>query len=375
MKRCITKNRFLVTIVILLLWSVILVGGFYFGAPYRIALELSPNPWHSITADTYPEVGVTAIDFVNSYHGWLGGENGFIMTTKDGGNTWENQTSGIRTTIQALDFYNAQVGIAISKENHIFVTENGGITWRSLENTDCKLLWDVMICDSNNAWALGCMGRFYRIDIPGDNWTLVSELSLSLFSLAMINHTHGWATGSNGVIVRTQDGWQTWEQQKSDVLQPFYGIFFWNEQKGWVVGDKSIILATTDGGMHWYTQHVYRGLFASGRGFTDVFFISESKGWAVGSGIYYSENGGNSWYKIPHTSGPQHITFANKNHGWAVWYRKERSLMTTVGGSIKISEDFSNIVFVLVLICGISSIFILLAWKWCTLTKTKNQSK
>jgi len=64
---------------------------------------------------------------------------------------------------------------------------------------------------------------------------------MSLFDIAMVNRTHGWASGSPDLIVRTQDRWQSFELQESGVSIPFYEIFFWNEYKVWVVGSENII--------------------------------------------------------------------------------------------------------------------------------------
>ena len=51
------------------------------------------------------------------------------------------------------------------------------------------------------------MGTFFRVDIHNQNWTWVSKISLYLHHLAMVNNTHGWATGGFSAIARTIDGW------------------------------------------------------------------------------------------------------------------------------------------------------------------------
>lgn len=328
-------------VVVLVLWVGVVLGGMYFSLPYGVAVQLSPNPWQPITAETYPAKGAWTIDFVDSSHGWLGAYGGGgIMATTDGGQTWQRQGTEISSTIIALDFINTQVGVAIT-EKKIWITQNGGGNWTLLDPS--LTLWDVVICDEQTAWVMGNYGRLIRINIPNHTWTLVSNISTYLFRLAMVNSTHGWAAGGYGVIVRTQDGWQTHENQTTGVATDLEGIFFWNALKGWAVGWDNTIIATVDGGATWHVQYRYQALFGI-ISLYDIYFRTEFQGWAVGAfGIHYTENGGRTWLRLPDTGSPWAIAFANQTHGWAVGYQAKNTFMTTVGGHIAWSEELVNL--------------------------------
>lgn len=357
------KRTIIACVLILLVWGGLYFGVVYFRVPITLYLELSDNPWQPISSETYPVTGVSAIDFVDSYHGWIGGENGLIMATTDGGKSWEKQQSEINSTIKAIDFSNGNIGIAISEKDDILVSQNGGVTWNVLEKltyehpsfgVQTALLWDIAICDEKIAWVLGSPSMVFKVDISTLNWTRFSGLPRYLFRLAMVNNTHGWATGGFGTIVRTTDNWQSFEIQDAGVSKNFRGIFFWDIHKGWVVGFDNTILATTDGGNHWQIQYSRTSLFESPF-LSDVFFLNEFKGWAVGSfGIHYTENGGKSWTILPHTSGPRRIAFANATHGWATAYRKDKSLITTIGGVPSINENRLNFGVGIVTLSGVS---------------------
>lgn len=362
------KRTIIVAIVILIVWGVLFFGLVYFKVPVTLYIDHSESPWQPISAKTYPETGVTAIEFVDSSHGWIAGENGMIKVTTDGGKSWEDQPSKIDTDIRAIDFFNANIGVAISKEYDILITRNSGNTWILLEKPQYPItsgwispkLWDVVTCDEQTAWVLGGMGIIFRIDIPNQNWTFVSDVSLSLGYLAMVNSSHGWATGGFGAIVRTTDGWQSYEIQDAGVSQNFFGIFFWDAHKGWVVGSDNTILATIDGGQHWGIQYTHRPFLADygSVALLDIFFVTKSKGWAVGSyGIHYTKDGGNNWYNLgSKTWSPSRITFANETHGWAVGYRKERSYITTVGGVPPIDENLLNLGVGICILIGICAL-------------------
>ncbi len=276
---------------VFLIWVVIFSGLVFLRIPFQKYLELAEPPWYPINSPTYPEHGVTAIDFVDSNHGWLGGMGGIILASTDGGQSWIEQNSGINSTIEAIDFFSPLIGVAIGEKGLILITQNGGVNWTVLETAkypSSSFGWkevglnDVTICDDQIAWVLGTKGSFFRVNVTNYNWTFISHLSLSLFDIAMLNRTHGWATGGYGNIVRTQDGWQSFEEQESGVSTNFRDIFFLNEHKGWIVGFERTILATTNGGGTWFVQHKYRPfLHVYGtRILTDIFFLTDLKGLA-----------------------------------------------------------------------------------------------
>jgi photosystem II stability/assembly factor-like uncharacterized protein len=356
---------------IVLFWTIIFFGLIFLRIPFQVYLGLAENPWDRIDSPTYPEYGVTAIDFVDSSHGWVGGEGGIILASTDGGQSWIEQNSGIDSKIMAIDFSSPQIGVAIGELGLILITHNGGENWTVLETAKYPsssfgwqeaILWDSTICDNQIAWVLGTKGSFFQVNITDNNWTFISHLSLSLFDIDMLNRTHGWAAGGYGNIVRTQDGWQSFEKLESGVSTNFRDVFFWNEYKGWIVGFDNTILATIDGGESWYVQYKYRPFLAEygSIALTDIYFLTDLKGWAVGSyGIHYTENGGKSWYILPNTGG-QKITFANDTHGWSVNIRKDRSFFSRTGGIPPFNETLVNSGFGVIIISGILISFLIL---------------
>ena len=371
-------------------WLIVSFVTLYFHVPYSIYVDNVRSPWEPITAPTYPETGVKDIEFANSTHGWIGGENGLIMATTDGGSSWFSQNSGINTTIITIDFFGPQVGIAIDGQyGGILITQNGGNNWTILERAKYPhprfgwqnaSLWDAKMCNAEAAWLLGSYGSFFYVNISSSSVNFVSYLEMSLFRLTMVNFTHGWAVGSYGNIVHTQDGWQTFEDQSLGTSKTFYGVFFWNHNKGWVVGTGATIFATSNGGKTWRVQ--YSPPFSlyshwGGNAIIDIVFITEHKGWTVGSGIHATEDGGKCWMNFgSKTPGPLKIAFANETHGWAVSSRKDRSYITTTGGFHPLSETTINFGVFLITIFGMLLFILLLRvisspkfnsmmkWKW-----------
>ncbi|MGB8416815.1 WD40/YVTN/BNR-like repeat-containing protein [Paraburkholderia sp.] len=77
--------------------------------------------------------------------------------------------------------------------------------------------------------------------------------SSSLTSVTFVNEKTGWAVGQWGVILRTDDGGDTWKLQRVDLAndRPLFSVYFKAASEGWAVGLWSLMLHTTNGGASW----------------------------------------------------------------------------------------------------------------------------
>jgi len=99
----------------------------------------------------------------------------------------------------------------------------------------------------------------------------------ALHGLAFVGLESGTVVGSNGTILRTTNGGDTWVTQTSGTSSPLFDVCFADENHGAAVGAKGIILHTTDGGSTWTQQASGTNLELSGVAFTD-----REKGTVVG---------------------------------------------------------------------------------------------
>ncbi len=111
-----------------------LVGGLD-NPPYTPKLYVSSNgglTWNeaSLPGGTHT---LRAITFVNPNYGWAVGEEGTIIRTRDGGNTWELLTSGVSTVLFDVEFADTLNGVAVGDSNTVLITNDGGETWRVLD--------------------------------------------------------------------------------------------------------------------------------------------------------------------------------------------------------------------------------------------------
>jgi photosystem II stability/assembly factor-like uncharacterized protein len=195
---------------------------------------------------TWIEKALYDVDFVDAQHGVAVGQDGLIVTTKDGGKTWEQ----------------AKIDLPLEDWRpgppHIFSISRGA--------------------DPQKIWGAGPGGTIIRSRDGGRTWEDKSlNRDVTLNGIAFANDTEGWVVGEFGTILHTGDGGDTWQEQKNVQNLPKYtrpelseedaikqrvpqlyledlflvSVAFRNEKEGYVTGESGILLTTADGGVTW----------------------------------------------------------------------------------------------------------------------------
>lgn len=274
---------------------------------------------------------LNTVYFLDSKRGWVGGDDGFLSRTDDGGRTWVRQIVGTTDAINDIYFRDKEDGFLLAG-NKIFGTRDNGTRWsetRSFLPAEFDgasvELYSVRFASKKKGWVVGSVSQGDRVvdsilvitDDGGETWQLRRAPSRSeLIHIDFDNDRRGWIAGTNGTILNTVDGGQTWSKQNSGTTATLYHINFRNDKDGWVVGERGTILRTTDGGVTWtpVTIRITSTLLS-------VQFVNDEDGWAVGrSGtILRSDDAGLTW--IQQESGTKQNLYAlyfSKKTGWAV---------------------------------------------------------
>lgn len=206
---------------------------------------------------------------------WAVGDpcNGYgkILRSDDGGGTWSRQGSLDEIPTAQL------AGVAAADRTHLWVV--GG---RIHSGPAGVILWSVDGGERWNEWR----------NRATEGQILANELT----SVACIDALTLWAVGSNGTIIQSQDGGQSWAPQSSGTSALLQGLWPVDSEYAWatgIAGGKGVILHTKNGGGHWEPQgdSVIRAAVLG------VCAISRDVAWAVGSDwtVYHTENGGDRW--------------------------------------------------------------------------------
>ena len=274
---------------------------------------------------------LNTVYFLDDKRGWIGGDNGFLSRTEDGGHTWVKQVIQTTAAINDIYFRDKEAGFLIAG-NAIFTTRDSGVRWTEarrfspseFNGADVEL-YSVRFSSKKKGWVVGSVSRHESVidsillftDDAGETWQRQRAPSrLELIHVDFANDKRGWITGANGTILATVDAGASWIRQESGTKATIFHVDFRGDKKGVAVGERGTILRTTDGGVTWTPVPV-----RTKSTLLNVQFISDDKSWAVGrSGVILrTDDGGMTW--IEQESGTKkHLYGLNlaKKTGWAV---------------------------------------------------------
>jgi len=269
---------------------------------------------------------LTAVTFLaDGQRGWAVGSGGTILSTRDSGTSWQAQSSGNKVWLTAVTFLaDGQRGWAVGSGGTILSTRDGGRSWQpQTSGSEAGLIAVTFLADGQRGWAVGSGGTILSTRDGGGSWwpqTSASGEGLTAVTF-LADGQRGWAVGSGGTILSTRDAGVSWRPQTIDSKAWLKAVTFLADgQRGWVVGDDGTVLSTRDGGGSWQVQ----SSGTEARLFAVMFLDDGQRGWAVGSEgtILSTQDGGTAWQA--RTSGRKDLLFqavtflVDGQRGWAV---------------------------------------------------------
>lgn len=326
--------------------------------PTAAAQTASPEPkfkaiWEPVN---YKEdLDLTDVYFATDDEGWVTGEHGTILHTKDGGNTWTPQLGGdpqsAEESIGHLRFVDRTHGWANqgSGSNDKLLRTTNGENWEQVGKLGGNYgYWTDYIFTSDN---VGVQVREQPFDIAqtrdaGKTWKgvlpgcaakmeiegLTRTVDCRLKSLHFPSPKVGYAIGTGAkalFALRTEDGGESWSvsvtPDVTDGQSTYFRqeVFFTSDNVGFVTLSDRKILTTSDGGKTWH------GVVGTSNG--RIRFTDPDVGWSFeDSKLTYTTNGGKTWssrvFRFP--ANVKSFSFPSRqrayvvsNHGMVYRYR------------------------------------------------------
>ena len=136
-------------------------------------------------------------------------------------------------------------------------THDRGLSWYLISpSITIQSLKDVSRRSFLRAFAVGSQGVTPRTAAVGPDsteWELDNagsgrQLEGVHYPTDLIGYTVGFDAGLGGIILRTDDGGETWESQSANAAARLNDVFFIDALRGWAVGQAGTIVHTGRGG-------------------------------------------------------------------------------------------------------------------------------
>lgn len=175
-----------------------------------------------VTGD-YSNSDFHSFHFIDKITGWLVGSNEIAATT-DGGDSWtiQYEQDSQSTDINKLFFQDASNGYAIQDQGDMMKTEDGGETWQDLSTGNNYDLMDLEFVTADSGFVAGRGGTFLTTTDGGSSFTgEYGEITTQdIYSIDMLNSERGWMAGENGFLVSTNNGGGIATSVEEPVSQP-----------------------------------------------------------------------------------------------------------------------------------------------------------
>lgn len=196
------------------------------------------------------------------------------------------------------------------------------------------------LADGRSGWAVGSSGAIVHTDDAGDDWNVQqSGSSYNLNGVWFTSHDLGWAVGNLGTLLKTISGGTSWSRINLGIGDNLMDLWFANADTGFAVGSNGTVLRTVDGGTSWQRTTVTSTVLQS------VSFANAREGWIVGDGgkIYGTVDAGESWTLVLPAITSQSLNAVWRRRTEAAWAVGDQGVAPrTVGTPLAYGWELRN---------------------------------
>ena len=290
----------------------------------------------AVPAEWYQDAELTDVFFIDADTGWITGENGLLMSSKDGGRSWQQVETNLDCRLESVWFVDSEIGYVVGgyyqPHNHrsvgvILKTVDAGKTWVRDRNLTLPRLRKVHFSDTRTGWALGDgspmypVGVFYTHD-GGRSWSSLSSKRIASWQDGVLGQDHFLLVSANGRLQRMDLDGEVSRAELAPAEIKFNSLRFASPELVWAVGNEGWIGRSTDGGRTW------KGSNEEMDGKLQVFDLSTlctvgESCWIAGrpgSRIIRTRDGGKNWSALAtgQTTPIKKLFFLDENRGWAI---------------------------------------------------------
>lgn len=201
------------------------------------------NSWTSKSDPIYDQQTLSAIVAVDANNIWICGDtgtgDGLILHSTDGGDSWTSE--GASTLLKhhgliSISAVNQNNAWTIGSGTAVLSTSDGGNTWEEKSFNPGGISDGNGVCalDEGIVWIVLDYGTIYLTKDNGQTWSKQTSNAEGYYLLRVcaLDENTAWVAGFaqnvpfNGIILHTTDGGQTWNKQDYGLDNALWDIHF-----------------------------------------------------------------------------------------------------------------------------------------------------
>ncbi|MFP6851568.1 MAG: YCF48-related protein [Pseudomonas sp.] len=191
------------------------------------------------------------------------GERGLVLLSDDQGQSWRQARVPVSVSLTAVQFVDASHGWAVGHAGVILATQDGGESWRLLLDGVQAAQLEVEAARRALPDAADVEAAEARLQTA--ERMLVEGADKPFLALAFSDARHGVVVGAYGMVLRTDDGGQTWYSIAGQIDNPM-GLHLYaitrSGQDWFLAGEQGYLARSVDGGDSFSRlQSPYEGSF------------------------------------------------------------------------------------------------------------------
>ncbi len=240
------------------------------------AMTLTPYHLDVINSDRKPieHVRFTDVEYNTDSSGFICGEQGILLQTKDWGKVWKQRYFKNLDLLYFYDmaFVNSRQGVLIGVTGNdslrykgiVYRTDDGGDTWEEVPNVEGIGFSRVHHDLEKNKLIINAIGAVLISDDRGKTWKTIRLPEGELMRATILTGDHGISVGANGRILLSEDGGEKWKEAESPTESNLINISRYSPGQWYMVGDGGEVWHTRDFGKTWEDMRINKDIRLNG---------------------------------------------------------------------------------------------------------------
>ncbi len=166
--------------------------------------EDNGSSWKPFWKASFFGAGLAAFDLSDGNTGWILLGDGELRKTTDGGHSWETISTlshELAERAYSLKFTNTSKAFIVGSEGLILTTSDGGVTWQRQESRVSFNLHKVSVADPKHAWAVGNSNIVLETFDGGTTWETVKlDIKDHIYHRLSIKNGEAWICSDRSIF-------------------------------------------------------------------------------------------------------------------------------------------------------------------------------